>query len=70
MSLSLPTHCGFGVEWETGKVREIRRKDGTLVKTVKLKDTIYTTDKAKAERVFKQKQAQGFKNVQMYECIF
>ena len=61
--LKMPTKTGYMVEWETG---EMWGKN----KNHPVKNDVYTTSYDKACKLKKEKEDAGFKNVQMYECIF
>jgi len=68
--LAMPSHLGWSVEWETGELKHFHNKDGSIRKTVKCKESYETTDHNKALQVKAEKESQGFKNVQIYECMF
>lgn len=62
--ISLPTRQGWLVEWYSGKSITVRGK------TIRLKDTFETTDRAKAEQKAEDLKAKGFEIAGIYECIF
>lgn len=72
--LTLPTHHGWCVTWETGEVRDrTRRKpDGTrkVIGQIAICDSRYSMDKGYIEKLANDLIKQGFKNVKVSECIF
>lgn len=68
--LTLPTRNGWLVEWENGKVRKVKAKDGTVIREVPLRDTFTTSDHSKALEKADEKRRNGYKNVVIYECIY
>lgn len=59
--IALPRTSGWMVEWETGK---------TFRNGEPLTDMYCTRSKEKAEAVAREKEAEGFKNVKIFEAIF
>lgn len=67
--IALPTRNGWTVEWETGKVSVTHFKNGRT-RTIKWKDSYETANYQQALRKKAEKEKEGYKNVQIYECIF
>lgn len=59
--LKMPTKTGYMVEWETNKIG---------IKNKPIKDSYCTTSYEVATRIKAEKEDEGCKNVQIYECIF
>lgn len=67
--LAVPTNIGWVVEWETGEIRTIKRRNGRA-REVRMKDHFYSTSKEAVEKKAEELRSKGFEGVWVTECIF
>lgn len=57
----LPTNTGYMIEWETGE----KWSNGKPKK-----DSVCTKSESQAKEIKAEKERRGYKNVNIYECIY